>query len=159
MMLVQTYEIRINIKQIRKRWWENWYHLVLYSRNSSCQSHLASNHICQEQWAVCQYLASRRTHCPFIFTTPEDKFWEPEMYFWMQCSDKWSQILCKLKSIAEKIISYTQTNIRWERLIISRGIVKRLHPSAPDQSIYANQSVRELIPFELLSEPKLDEDN
>ena len=130
------------MREKRTPCWENWYHLVWYS------SHLASNHICQEQWGVCQYLAARQTCCPFIFITPEDK------------SLVFSNI--EFRHIITDPLHTSSTNLCRNLCFLNTNkdrIVAKLHSSAPDQSIFANLLVREFISIEELSILKLDEDN
>ena len=120
----------------RKRtlYWENWYHLVWYS------SHLASNHICQEQWGVCQYLAGRQTYCPYIFTTPEDNLL---VFFNVEYINIITDPLHTSSTNLCRNVCFLNIN--------KHRIVAKLHSSAPDQSIFANLLVREFISIEELS--------
>ena len=89
-------------------------------------------------------MAARQTYCPYIFTTPEDKFL---VFFYVEYINMITDPLHTSSTNLCRNLCFLNTN--------KDRIVAKLHSSAPDQSIFANLLVREFISIEELSAPNI----
>ena len=97
-------------------------------------------------------------HIVFLpFPAIKIKFWEHEMCYIIL--SKCSVDTYDYKSCAYFILQVLQNIDFHTYFVISSKFVTKLHTSAPDQSIYANQLGWELISIEELSEPNFNKDN